>query len=129
MERAKFVVIIVGVVLFIFGFLEWQLKTVAKETPLTISAAELASLDPGRLPNAHVILTNFSLCNDFVYKAKSRRGNSHWEKVWVPAVPQGQEYNRGNVRIIVTDKHCQSEGDVAALDRGQLQGVIINKIS
>ncbi len=121
----KIAVIVIGIGIFIYGCMEWQLKTVAKESPRPITAAELAASGPG--DNAHIILTNFSLCNDFVIETSSK--TKTWRKVWVPAMPAGQAFNSGNVRIIIKDSSCRSEADVASMSFGSIQGLVINKIS
>jgi hypothetical protein len=122
MNRGFLVIIVLGACGFVFGCMEWQLKTVAKETPQTISAAELVGRGYG--DNANVNVTGVSLCDDFVAYEK----NNRWQKVWVPAVPAGQPCG-GNIRLIVVDTSCKSEADVAMMDTGSIQGLIINKIA
>lgn len=122
MNRGFIVIIVLGGAAFFFGCMEWQLKTVAKEVPQTISAADLSARGYG--DNANVIVTGVSLCDNFVYEEK----NNRWQKVWVPAVPIGQACG-GNIRLIVTDGNCRSEGDVQNMDTGSIQGLIINKIA
>lgn len=126
MNRVQIAIIVIGGMIFIYGCREWQLKTVAKEMPRTISAAELADRGPGN--NAHIILTGFSLCDDFVYETENSKSGP-WKKVWVPAVPAGQPFNSGNVRIIITDSTCRNQADVASMSFGTLQGLVINKVS
>ena len=127
MFRIKLVVIIGGIALFVFGAFEWQLKMVAKETPQTIPAAQLAANGPG--DNANVRVTNFYICaENFVYEEDEKTHD--WSKVWVPLVPAGQSPDMGNVRIIVQDKICRSEFDVAGMNGApSINGLIVNRIS
>ena len=127
MSRGKLILTAFGIGIFIYGTTEWQLKTVAKESPQTISAAALAANGPGN--NANVRVTNFYVCTeDFVIE--KRRRSDRWSKVWVPVVPAGQSPDMGNIRIIVQDDDCEDEMDVAAMNgSGTLDGLIINKIS
>lgn len=122
MNRFFILIILLGGGVFVFGCMEWQLKTVAKEIPQTISAAELAARGYG--DNANVVVTGISLCDNFVVYEK----NNRWQQVWVPAVPMGQPCG-GNIRLIVKDGSCQNEGDVSRIDTGTIRGVIINKIA
>lgn len=123
MNRFQITILIVGGAIFSYGVVEWQLKTIAKEQPRTVSASELAANGPGS--NAHIILTDFSLCGDFVYVTRRDR----WRKVLVPAIPTGRAFDRANVRIIVIDSSCRNERDVEAMDTGRLQGLVTNRIS
>jgi hypothetical protein len=125
------------------------LKTVAKETPQRISAAELEAKGPG--DNANIVLTDFLLCEQgYIYEYKKKRigGNETWTKVWVPIVPLGGAYHtqvlsmlgpngeiRGelprpqNIKILVKSTKARSESDIAAMGAADtLEGLVINKI-
>lgn len=149
MGRVKIVLIVIGLGALFFGGMEWQLKTVAKDTPQRISAAELEARGPG--DNANIILTDFLLCEQaFVYEYKQSRGGGgeRWSKVWIPAVPLNGPYHRQilsmlgpngeippnlpnpqDIRIIVKSTDARNEADVSAMAAADtLEGVVTNKI-
>lgn len=124
MSRGKIIVMAIAAGVFIAGWMEWQLKTVAKNQPQTLSAAELAARGPGN--NAHVVLTNYDLCDNFVYETSTKFGGS-WKKVWVPIVPSGQGCG-AQIQIILTDTTVKSPEQLATLG-GRVQGLVINKVA
>ncbi len=124
MNRLKLIAIAIGVGVFIAGWMEWQLKTVAKTQPQRLTAAELAARGPGN--NAHVILTNYDLCDNFVYESTRRNGGT-WKKVWVPVVPAGQGCGP-QIQIIIADTKISGPEQIGMV-AGQVQGLVINKIS
>lgn len=150
MIRLKLAAIVIGVVLVVFGVREWQLKTVAKDTPQSISAEDLEAKGPG--DNAHIVLTDFLMCpQGYVYEYKQRRGgggDQTWTKVWVPVVPLGGPYHtqilsmlgpngevRGelprpqNIKILVKSTKARNEADIEAMANADtLDGLVINKI-
>jgi hypothetical protein len=124
MNRGFLIIIVLGAVGFVVGCREWQLKTVARETPRTISAAELIAQGYG--DNANVVVTGVEFCPNFVYEENQK--THKWSKVWIPAVPAGQGCG-GNIRLIVTDTSCDGPEDLPMLNTGSVQGLIINKIA
>ena len=140
--RLILVPIVVGAVLFFFGFQDWRLALKAKVRPQSISAAQLEANGPG--DNAHVNLTGVVLCEwSFVYEASKRGGKENWRWVWVPAVAQNSAYARNllamppgmeppppdQVRIIIKSNKARSEEDVHELAMNRsIHGMVINEI-
>jgi hypothetical protein len=146
--RIKFLPLIIGGVLFFFGFQEWRLATKARGQPQRITAAQLEANGPG--DNAHIELADFLFCNNYVYKSSSQRAAQagNWETVWIPAVPLDGPYVQrlrsmaaagqiqpnfipppDDVRIIIKSSKVKGEGDLQRLgDADTLKGVVVNEI-
>ncbi len=150
MIRIKLAMLIGGCVLAYFGFQEWRLASAAKATPQTITCAELETKGPG--DNAHVSLTKVFVCQQsFVFEAK-KNNESHWNKIWVPAVPLDGEYMKTvksmleqdpklenlpppqNIRVLVKSAKIANHGELEGLalqglqTGGAIDGLVINKI-
>jgi hypothetical protein len=146
MFRIKLVMIIGGGMLVWFGVQEWRLAQAAKETPQTISCADLSANGPG--DNANIVLTDSLICVDsFVYEGK--KNSTTWSKVWVPVVPSNGEYvqqikeliekNGGNlnitppppqnIKVILTSNKIPSQAEIGALtQQSSITGLVTNKI-
>ena len=127
MDRVKIGVIVVGVVVFIFGITEWRLKTVAKQTPQTITAAQLAANGPGK--NANIILTDFTpLIEMTVYEESSK--THRVSRRWVPVVPSGGVgFGEQGVRIVIQDNSIKDKGELQFFSNAPMQGLVINEIA
>lgn len=134
----RLIVGFVGVGLVAYGVKERQLAAVTGDTPVRMTCKELG--DAEKLPNAHVILTDFVLMPNFVYQGKESR----WTKVWAPSMPIDSEYvakvrAAGGktdgiplprpVKVVVTSDDVRDTKEFEALaDKDELQGVVINEI-
>jgi hypothetical protein len=145
MRFAIAIMVIGGVVAFL-GFQEWQLASVAKADPQTISCADLS--EKGYGDNAHVRLTNFIMSpGTYVYKADAKAPSKPWETVWVPLVPEGGEYHQmvekivkekgenadipmpTNIRVILKSKKIANETSLgSAMEAPEIDGIVVNKI-
>lgn len=85
------IVLIVGVLLFMHGYTEWQLCGKAKDKPQTLTCAKL--IESGYGDNANLRVTNAVICGrQIVYEGGSDSGP--WKRIWVPLVPADGEYMR-----------------------------------
>src|SRR5439155_21347296 len=80
---------IAGGVMIFLGLREHSLAVVASKEPEQITLKNLIARGPDSNPN--IILTDFALCDNFVYETK----NGRWNKAWVPIIsreelPPGQ---------------------------------------
>jgi hypothetical protein len=133
MKRVALVLIIVGGALLYVGSQEMRLAAAAKSTPQTLTCAELAAKGPG--DNAHVILTDFQIGQNFIYQT-SGRSNSAWEVVYLPAMPMPAASSTLRVTIEPEDKpsviiksgNIRSQQELLTLG-SRVQGVVINKIA
>lgn len=76
--------VIMGVALAGYGFKAIRLQSNYLPDPKVISCADLIEL--GSEDNAHVVLTDFVLLPEYLYKHKL----GAWRGVWMPAVPYRQ---------------------------------------
>jgi hypothetical protein len=74
--------VFVGIVLVVVGFMEKGMAAAASKEPEEISLKNLIARGPDGNPN--IILTDFDLCDNYVYQTK----NGMWQSAWVPAVPR-----------------------------------------
>jgi hypothetical protein len=72
----------IGCFLIYLGFQERGLAATANQVPEEISLKNLIARGPDGNPN--VILTDYELCENIVYKPGKYGG---WQNVWVPVVP------------------------------------------
>jgi hypothetical protein len=94
-----------GGLLIFLGIRETRLNAVAQAEPQRISCAQLESRGPG--DNAHVLMTDFLMCDFYVYEEGV---GSRWERAWVPVVPLGGEYHRQLVEL--TGPNGEIEGEM-----------------
>jgi hypothetical protein len=135
---------VLGAVLFFMGFQDWRLATKAQGNPQIITAAQLEANGPGN--NAHIILSDFQMCEwSFVYETEGRN-KEKWKWVWLPVVPLDSPYVQqlqamaqagqqnappppDHVRIIVKSNKAASEAGVHNMAMANtLQGMVINEI-
>lgn len=142
MIRIKLAMLIGGIVLAYFGIQEWRLASAAKAEPQTMTCSELEAKGPG--DNAHVSLTKFFLCQQsFVYEAK-KNNESHWNKVYVPAVPLDSPYMKTvaemleqnpklqnlppppEIKVLVKSSHVSNHQELENLAMLGIQGPALN---
>ena len=143
--RIRAILILFGVMLFVMGFRELQLRGLAKSAPQLISCENLADDGPGG--NAFVRLSDYMLCDfDFVYASEDEAGRK-WTDAWVPVVPSDGAYAREVQQIraeygdnadfpspqdfnvilwLPSAKSFKDVSEAASLDA--LQGMVINKV-
>jgi hypothetical protein len=144
-------VLLFGVMFVFYSFREMRLAVAASETPQRLTLAQLAANGPG--DNAHVVLTDFALCDGYVCLVKVGRferlitgsdpTRKHWEGVFVPLVPltpelrqrraRGEAVGRqpapGNVRVLLLSYAVHGVADLDRLDtQPQVRGMVINSI-
>jgi hypothetical protein len=130
-----------AVVCGVCGYREVKIRSAAKAEPQTITCAELEANGPG--DNAHVIMTDFYLC-DFAYVYEAR--GPLWTRAFVPAVPKGSDFHKSLVaamdkrrsddrgvqlppemRVIVEAPDATCEWDITHLgEQEEIQGTIVN---
>ena len=136
--RFTFILIGVGVVVFLLGLKEWRLASASTEVPETISLQKL--IDRGPDGNANIVLTNFQLCMHFVKGFKTIGGvkaDDVWTKVWVPVVPRTggigglfRATDPDNFKAIIYSEHVKNEPEMAqVLNVPQLHGLVVNRIA
>ena len=74
---------VVGICLLVVGFKEKEIAGMASKVPEEISLKNLIARGPDGNPN--IILTDFVLCDNYVYKT---RGTAFWTNAWIPVVPR-----------------------------------------
>src|SRR5262249_18214666 len=75
----------------LFAVDEYRLSARSSQEPEEISLRNLINRGPNGNPN--IILTDFSIFEDYVYQKKLVSGR--WTKVWVPIVPTDKEDTPG----------------------------------
>jgi hypothetical protein len=130
--RGPLVVGVLAVVLLSFAFMEARLKGEASDTPQTLPLAKLAANGPG--DNAHVIITDFTFCDQILEKHKTVN-LSRWEEVYVPVVPwaggpkRAQAGAPGTIRVIVHSTKVHNQQDLERVfGAPTLQGTVVNSI-
>jgi hypothetical protein len=143
--RAVWVVLVLGVIAIGYSLVEMRLALGASEKPQRLTLAQLAANGPG--DNAHVVLTDFALCDGYVCLVKVGRyerltdgtdtKNRRWEGVFVPVVPLSpevqQQQGRGaapaNVRVLLLSYTVHGEADLDRLGaQPEVRGMVINSI-
>ncbi len=137
--RILLVALVGGVGLLMVAFVEGRLMGAASDKPQTLTLAQLAAHGPGN--NAHVIITYFVPCENFVYEYKGVQSN--WQRVYVPVMPLTpdmqarlgagpmgkQTIPAGSIRVIVQSSNVHSEADMAKIfDKPTIQGTVVNSI-
>jgi hypothetical protein len=127
--RWRFLLLVFGLTLILVGGVqEIALWRVAAPKPQTISCEALGRTGPG--DNAHVVLTDFVLCQSaFVYEERGGR----WTVAWVPAVPRGTPLNAGqpppDFRVLVKIPSARSMSDIVQVAQAPtLEGIVVNSI-
>lgn len=108
-----------------FGAEEYHLSTQSSQEPEEISLRALIKRGPEGNPN--IILTDFSLFEEYVYQKKRLSGK--WTKVWVPIIPtDGDEDAAGKsaaIRAFIYSEDVGSEEEVRQrFDKPGLRGML-----
>jgi hypothetical protein len=121
---------VVGVGLIVWGVMEWYLGRGSSAKPERISLKQLIARGPEGNPN--IILTDFELGDNFVYKTE----NNVWKEVYVPAFPTG-EANRGGapgrpaapIKAIIFSINVHSEIEInTMLAKPEMPALVTNRI-
>ena len=109
----------------LFGVQEYSLSARSSQEPEEISLHDLIKRGPEGNPN--IILTDFSLFEDYIYEKKALSGD--WTKVWVPIVPaNGDEKASGKpaaIRAFLFSEDIHSDAEVRQrFDRPKLRGMV-----
>jgi hypothetical protein len=149
--RLVWVGVILGVILTGASLVEMRLALGASETPQRLTLAQLAANGPG--DNAHVVLTDFALCDGYVCLVKVGRYDrmitgtdpttKRWEGAFVPLVPLtpevrqrrargeavGRESAPAAMRVLLLSYTVHGEADLDRLAaQAELQGTVVNSI-
>lgn len=144
-------VLVFGVMLAFYGLREMRLAVDASEAPQRLTLAQLAASGPG--DNAHVVLTDFALCDGYVCIVKVGRFDKfitgsdptrkRWEGVFVPLVPltpelrqrraRGEAVGRqpapAHVRVLLLSYAVHGAADLDKLDtQPEVRGMVINSV-
>ena len=129
--RLGIICLVVGCGLGYATYVEYSLGAYATKEPEQIRLQDLIARGPGG--NPHVLLTDYELCDNFVYETK---GGSHWTGVWVPIVPRGaagpgpgQGLRPQRVQAILFSTRVSNEAELPQRCGGpRLQGLVTNRI-
>lgn len=144
-------VLVCGAMLVFYGLREMRLAVGASEAPQRLTLAQLAANGPG--DNAHVVLTDFALCDGYVCIVKVGRFDKlitgsdptrkRWEGVYVPLAPLTTELRQrrargeavarqaapANVRVLLLSYGVHGAADLDRLDaESQIRGMVINSV-
>jgi hypothetical protein len=128
--RISLIFFVLGGMLCYFGWKERQLASTSGKEPTGISLKDLIARGPSG--NAHVIVGNYAVADNFVYEEDG--SSKRWKKVWVPIVPiePGQKKEAGaakNVQALLYSTHVKNEAEVnSTLAVPQISGMVINTI-
>ncbi|HEV3257692.1 MAG TPA: hypothetical protein VG013_12475 [Gemmataceae bacterium] len=133
MIRFGIVLLVVGGVVGFMGIQEWRLRSAASHTPQEIALQDLIAHGPG--DNAHVIVKDYNLCENFIYESE-KPNTDRWNKVWVPVVPavakaplqNGLAARTNHVDVLIKSTHVHNQGELTRLTGPRLQGMVVNKI-
>jgi hypothetical protein len=135
--RFGIAMIVFGVIIFFLGVNEKRLADVSSREPETISLKKLIERGPEGNPN--IVLTDYQLCDNFVYEGKKVAGQivGSWSKVWVPIVPSTGPAPGNiaiaaptqNVQALIFSKHVDDQGQFVKLMGPRLRGLVTNRIS
>jgi hypothetical protein len=119
-------VVFVGVVLMVVGFMEQGVAAKASKVPEEITLKNLIARGPDGNPN--ILLTDFQLCENYVYKTK----NGIWQSAWVPAVPRdglGQGGRPNVIQALIFTINARDPNSLYQLcGQPKLRALVINKI-
>jgi hypothetical protein len=122
------VMVVVGIILAVFGFIEHRMAAASSKQPEEISLQKLIERGPAGNPN--IILTDYELCPNFVYKTKNRV----WNAAWVPAVPrnaarQGPAGRPAVVQALIFTINARDQGSLYQLcQQPRLSALVTNEI-
>jgi hypothetical protein len=119
-----------GVILLVWGGMEWNLGRGASSKPERISLQQLIARGPEGNPN--IILTEFELGDNFVYETK----NGSWTGVYVPAMPTGQAkpamapgQPQAPIKAVIFSLNVHSEHEIGTvLGKRELPALVTNRI-
>jgi hypothetical protein len=129
--RLGVALLVIGGGLTVWGFIEWRLGRGASSTPQRMTLKELIARGPEGNPN--IILTDFELCENYVYQSE----NGRWKGVYVPVVPQGEGPQSGGpprptsgVKAILFSINVRSEAEIpAVMGKRELPALVTNSIT
>jgi len=122
--------LVIGGVLLVWGFFEWRLGRGASSKPERITLKQLIARGPAGNPN--IILTDFELCDNYVYKEE----NGRWNGVYVPVVPVGEGRQNGGparptsgVKAILFSLNIHNQAEIVpVLGKRELPALVTNSI-
>lgn len=130
-------VIIALVVAGALGFMTYTEGTLAFQSsaqPEEIALKDLIARGPGG--NAHILLTQFALCDNLVHQFKENN-KSVWTHVWIPVVPVEEAIAVGkgplmpnNVKALFFSINIKNTSELEArLSKPKVQALVTNRIA
>jgi hypothetical protein len=122
--------IVIGIIVAVVGFKERAVASQASATPEEISLKDLIARGPDGNPN--IILTDYVLCDNFVYETKTQNGP--WQNVWVPAVPREHPNQQSGgkpaaVQALIFSINARNQNDMERLcNQPKLKALVTNRI-
>jgi hypothetical protein len=119
------------------GYLTYIEGTMALQSsakPETISLKNLIARGPDG--NAHIILTDFALCDNMVHQTNDNNQNV-WTHVWIPVVPIDEFHpdvkvpvTPRSVKALIFSTNIRNAVEVETrLNKPSIQGMVTNRIS
>jgi hypothetical protein len=117
------VLFVAGIMMFIFGYREWRLSSLAKSAPQRISLAQLEAKGPG--DNIWLDLTDTQLLLD---QAVVQTQDGVRSYAWIPAIPAGNfgPPGAGRIRLIAGTKFADDARLQDLARQTTLRGIIVN---
>ena len=114
----------IAVAIALFGVQDYNLARRSSAQPEEITLRDLIKRGPEG--NANIILTNFTIFNDYIYRKQLLTGE--WKKVWVPIIPldaNEKESRKPAIHAFLYSENIKDEGELRArFDRPKLPGMV-----
>lgn len=128
-----------GAVLLVIALVTGKAAAKASAKAQRITLAQLAANGPGG--NAHVLVTDYAACNNYVYRAmrmKNTGATGAWEAVYVPLVardgparpglPLAGKVSGDQIRVIMYSTRARSADDVVEIFTvPEIEGTVIER--
>jgi hypothetical protein len=126
------VLVVAGIAVLVWGFREKSLADASSQEPERISLQQL--LARGADGNPNLILTDYQICDNFVYEGRGVGDTviGSWEKVWIPIIVRGGDpFNTTNPQALIYTTRVKKAEDCLPMlqNPGQLRGMVTNRIT
>ncbi len=117
----------IGVALAAVGWEDFAISAKTKAQPTTITAAQLSKSGPPK-DNAYVHVTNYDLNQEYIIESKD--DSKLWDRVWLQAIPQGQNADSAGKPIVIKDGNISSEDELNQFgQKTSFDGIVTNGIT